>query len=627
MGQQQHANVATTTAGVVVVAGPDTARLGYQNHFESTSASGGQTNPIRGQQQQQQQQEDHVQLSSSSPSAAAVTLEKQQTRQVTPSTPTVHDKSMAQARYLYSTLTSNVTALLAATNSPVSAAAATTTTSSSSGSGNGSGSQTAAPRGPATAASTGGGASTTSGKTTSERPTTTTTTTTSASTSSSSPTIVHGLHRKQAQFVADRHQGAGILTIAHSNLNAPPSSPAVVSPSRLSAVPGAASGQVSPRTLSHALEVKSLGHKAASSSSGGGKQPKRRPDDDDDDSSSSSDSDQDEPAEGAQRRGSSSSSSTSSSVSFNDNLAGAATPSIVESTCADPTRRRSSQTSRSNSTDTQQLQQQQQLQPAMDPEMHALWAQGADLDTGNGNFIMATRRRRSVHAIHQAQLHQQAQALAVKQTPTASDRCYKIEEGRQEQRPAGGSRGSKLRDELRKLRSTSSIEEIRRTGQRTRLVSESQISRKSDPSVGLEEFQRSTTMGETSSDELLSSCRSPTREMDSEAGEFKLEESVVVEVVEEAEEDDDDDEQNEEEQPQLQLQQQPEDPDEAKRTFYLAELNLEYNLDDLESSSSLLANLFQWNFPIFELADHYGQSILSKLSYRIFYDSGFFDCK
>lgn len=66
------------------------------------------------------------------------------------------------------------------------------------------------------------------------------------------------------------------------------------------------------------------------------------------------------------------------------------------------------------------------------------------------------------------------------------------------------------------------------------------------------------------------------------------------------------------------------DEEEDSRLYELGD-GTQYNLDELESSSSMLADLFQWNYPIFELADNSGQSILSKLSYRIFFDSGFFD--
>lgn len=65
--------------------------------------------------------------------------------------------------------------------------------------------------------------------------------------------------------------------------------------------------------------------------------------------------------------------------------------------------------------------------------------------------------------------------------------------------------------------------------------------------------------------------------------------------------------------------------DEEQRIYYLSDT--EYELDELESNTSMLASLFDWNYPIFELHDRYGDSILSKLSYRIFFDSGFFDCK
>lgn len=469
----------------------------------------------------------------------------------------VHDKSMAQARYLYSTLTSNVSALLVASSQPSSSPAA--------------------------------------------RP---------AGSQSISPTRAHGVQRKQAQFVVDRQQRAAsklaIAPVAGTSPGATsgrraPSGAGQPGGSTCAEVDGPREGVATGRQPPIAISVPSRAGPARDrkGSSGG--------------ESSDADADDDErqgPGGGALAAAASRPDSPGRQRGAGrreESDGGVAAPSIVESACGDQ-RRRSSQISCSNSMDAAG---QQQLQPAMDPEMHALWAQGADLDTGNGNFIMATRRRRSVHATHQVQLHQQHQQQgAAKLTGAAnfgglismggeqvSSKCYKIDEQQRSgyATPTSGGAPSgelasgsarRLRDELRKLRSSGSIEEAPRAGQ----------SRHSEPSgaVSCELNELGAGAGASQAEHqagpLMVAGRQPS---EPGAAETQSEE---------------------------QHQQQQDG-----RIFYLADT--EYDLDELESGSTMLANLFQWNYPIFELAQCYGQSILSKLSYRIFFDSGFFDCK
>jgi len=518
-----------------------------------------QANPIR--------PPTHVPTSGPTPGASMAAAPASSSAQVSG----VNGKSMDQARYLYSTLTSNVTALLAASSASC-----------------------AAPKSP-------------------------------------SPTRALGVQRKQAQFV-DRRQRQGRELCG---ANKPAGGPA-------SLLPGALSGD------------SWLAAAGPSCRSAAGE---RRH------SSSSSDHDDDELGAGRAtadtgRRRTSSPLAGSEQAELDEEQVEAdaeeepllqlrsaqPTPSIVESQFAETGRRRSSQassqTSRSNSVDQEaakQLQQQMlanqqhQLQLAMDPAMHALRAQGADLDTGNGNFIMATRRRRSVHAIHQAQLHQlqQQQQLAKHSLGSSGEqsasRCYKIDElhgsgsagslvqGNREkcEGPVGVLGGSRdLKSELRKLRATSSIDEApseREPHQRSRFVSEPSKFFASSHQIGANLNESAALykqeLAEPDTDESRSS------------GEFESERLLGPKSP-----------------PILASSAQSEQTGELSkegrketRLYHLTDT--EYDLNELESGNSMLANLFDWNYPIFELAERYGRSILSKLSYRIFFDSGFFECK
>lgn len=323
-----------------------------------------------------------------------------------------------------------------------------------------------------------------------------------------------------------------------------------------------------------------------------------------------------------------------------EDLEVAQTPAIVETQHehVGALRRQShgSQTSRSSSVNIEMSGQavRQQLQPvSMDPAMHALWAQGADLDTGNGNFIMATRRRRSVHVVHQVQLahiqqqqqqqHQHQQQQQLQQQPQVT-KCFKIEEQTAAPAPtstsdlqaASGSRS--LRNELRKLRAACSIDEVPPsappTGKTSSMCSQARQST-------LDPIQ-ATPKTDTAQDRWAPAAPGEqpgvlqSETADSVAANLAKRErkQIAVQIMTGARGADED------------HNSQTSDCDEDNKRFYqLADTG--YDLDDLESSSTLLANLYDWNYPIFELAHQYGDSILSKLSYRIFFDSGFFDCK
>jgi len=371
---------------------------------------------------------------------------------------------------------------------------------------------------------------------------------------------------------------------------------------------------------------------------------------------------------------------------------GAWAPTIVESSCASLEQRRLSSQAAGRSASSEACPAGQfQLQPgAMDPEMHALWAQGADLDTGNGNFIMATRRRRSVHAIHQVQLHQQGLAgqLTGQLTgagqlagqpggqsalPGTRDKLHRkrssqlqaaAEEPRQPQwsgaqAPPVAPASTRLRDQLRKLRSSSSIDEAPRkrgrpadrlpgvsaqdqAAQEARSEPEEAAAacgarfaraRRSEPLIVAEQDEelddeeqldslqghalaasgpKSATSGLGPKPEVASFAPSSAASEREFAGKFggELDEELGEEFGEQLGEVSSEELVKEEE-------------EEEGRLFVLADA--QYDLDELESGSSMLARLYEWNYPIFELVDRYQQAILSKLSYRIFFDSGFFD--
>lgn len=69
-----------------------------------------------------------------------------------------------------------------------------------------------------------------------------------------------------------------------------------------------------------------------------------------------------------------------------------------------------------------------------------------------------------------------------------------------------------------------------------------------------------------------------------------------------------------------------ETPERPAREYKLAS-NVVFHFDELEAPVGPLAQLNEWNIPIFELSHSFGPLILSKLSYRIFLDSGFFESK
>lgn len=355
------------------------------------------------------------------------------------------------------------------------------------------------------------------------------------------------------------------------------------------------------------------------------------------------------------------------------------------------------------------LQQQQSLliQPSMDPAMHALWAQGADLDTGNGNFIMATRRRRSVHAIHQVQLHQIQQQQQQQQhhrhhlstmssgasqvsvdsglLGVAASKCYKIEE-RSGTTPSGSAspeaeQGAhrdvsadsiSVKKKLHKLRTSSSIDEQAAQGRASQKYrfqaggAEAVVNRGARISfggIGSNSAPLQTTtklpvtetsvLDDDSSRDNATTMTKNNKSVELVSPELEIIAATQVEaeiktdssrekqllyqkpgspsasksLFEEEEELEEEEEGIDEEKLDQQQQQAEEEQNEEdkQRVYYLSDT--EYELDELESNTSMLASLFDWNYPIFELHERYGDSILSKLSYRIFFDSGFFNCK
>lgn len=561
----------------------------------------------------------------------------------------VHDKSMAQARYLYSTLTSTTGALVAA-------AISSTAVSSSTSTGGGGGSQLHKKVMVEADTQTAKSSQTSNSEAANKTAT------------SKSPTRSVGLQRKQAQFVARIVERQQMQSIAASSTTGtgfrlPGQSLVGTGAANLAgtSAPSKSAGRDEP---SDSSDSEPDNHRQDEDKLGLGDEPeqrqrRKRPDELDDSQQA-------------------------------DDEAGdlVETPAIVELACEQ--RRRSSQTSRSVSIDTtsqqqQQQQQLQQLQPVMDPEMHALWAQGADLDTGNGNFIQATRRRRSVHAIHQVQLHQQlvsgninlgTSGQGAKQI-SASAAQRRLKQSRPDSSPGSVSSttttsGSgpapvvglapsdsrNFKDKLRKLRSSKSIEESNHhhlpPKSRARFVSDpvtgrltdrelnegdecerASSSRKSEPLIGskldemadeedkervhssssMSQHERSFAPPQTALQALEANQELAKRNrLDTEQTDYVEEMELDPELALVRSDDDDNEDKG---------AQHEDSSDDTRRVYFVRDA--EYDLDELESSSSMLAGLFQWNYPIFELAERYGQSILSKLSYRIFFDSGFFD--
>ena len=350
-----------------------------------------------------------------------------------------HDKSMAQARYLFSTLTSNAGALLAAALSgqqqPAAAAAAqekaeakTTAPSQQQPGATSASAQGASESG--TREAKGGQSSSSSSSQPPRQPSG------PVATSPSRPA------RKQAQFVAaELRAKLAIATGAttSTSTSTSPTGPALrLGPESWPTRPTSAGAEPAKRQqASSEAQAKPSSARgplcARGSSSGPSSSSSASECDGDGDGDGDGPLDRPRPlapGRGRRRRRSGGSKSHSTSDSqdeeeeqlseSNDRVGVWGAPAIVESACEQ--RRRSSQSSRSVSQEVASAAHNappigqsnsgagKQLRPqpnSMDPAMHALWAQGADLDTGNGNFIMATRRRRSVHAIHQVQLHQQ----------------------------------------------------------------------------------------------------------------------------------------------------------------------------------------------------------------------------
>lgn len=638
-----------------------------------------------------------------------------------PTTASVHDKSMAQARYLYSTLTNNAGALLAASSTTASKAA-----------------------------------------------------------QSPSPTRVHGVQRKQAQFV-DRQQRqaarAGGLPSAGTEAGQGSDQPLTKhheqqlisledndnvgkeeKPLRSSSPPSDREAKDEWKetrkqkrkrltsTKSEVVRTGAGGHEFGSSSSssdddgdrdqGDFSFMKNKREKEDDNAFDDEDEELGPLPELSQSRKSSSGKTTTTMANDNEQQTQRVTPSIVESQfySTDNQRRdsKTSATSRSNSISFDASPQQLQPSNTMDPAMHALWAQGADLDTGNGNFIVATRRRRSVHAVHQ--LHQQQQQLQQLQqqnrnllnaTATASaasgettSKCYKIDERSSSRDSSTGFGGSgadirssfggliqkeqqqqrRLKRELRKLRATSSIDEAstymgdgetpmtRNQRQSSGILKRKQLNNNNNKSSS-RFVSKSATKSKSASCFVSSLQNKPTTTTQisaeddddvyydkpttsaankeiSKSTDMKEEKSSGNLIKEQyyhkedyhnddddddgdQDEDEDDDEVDDEREPGIEVEDDEDDEEEldageeeanefenensnerkdkGERFYYLSDA--EYDVDELESSTSLLASLFDWNYPIFELHERYGDTILSKLSYRIFYDSGFFECK
>lgn len=311
----------------------------------------------------------------------------------------------------------------------------------------------------------------------------------------------------------------------------------------------------------------------------------------------------------------------------------------------------------------------------LDPAMHALRAQGADLDTGNGNFIMANRRRRSVH---QVQLHQQIQLqqhqqlgqqqpailkaqmtlaslhhpssilkVASKRIPLVSNRLglkqqqqhhHQQQQQREQLISEEAPGGSWELAPARSLRAASSIDEASRQVQAAQDLSLSRPRFVSEPAKYFEEQQEQAALtgrfpvawfgpealgGPSPSPtmKIVSSCANISKGQLDESLESPSQHSV-------GRGSDHSYKSRGTESPQTSspVSPLPDSGTRRSRTYRLSD-EICYDLDELESPVGLLANLYEWNYPIFELSSECGDSILSKLSYRIFLDSGFFDSK
>lgn len=373
----------------------------------------------------------------------------------------------------------------------------------------------------------------------------------------------------------------------------------------------------------------------------------------------------------------------------------------------------------------------------LDPAMHALRAQGADLDTGNGNFIMANRRRRSVHQVQLSQqihqIHQQQQreqhliqpqqqqhsqgsqqfpilktqmTLASLHYPSSSmirasgkrvsigsqNRFSFKQQQHQQQRTqliseepnSDKQHDSEASEQIRSLRAATSIDESAiRTSEifpealsRPRFVSEpakyfeEQQDRTDQLSgsfpIGLfgtsltpttsASSQRPTTSGAalltaTSSGpskldgslERMDEAQELSTKTTTASSELRRDPSSLSNKESENIKDEDDDTEvvvvsdstkrpadltnNSQMVASLEISETLSPVQSPKfREYKLNDMTI-YDLDELESPVGLLASLSEWNYPIFELHSAYGDSVLSKLSYRIFLDSGFFESK
>lgn len=449
----------------------------------------------------------------------------------------VHDKSMAQARYLYSTLTSNAAALLVAS---------------------------AAPQSP-------------------------------------SPTRSHAVQRKQAQFV-DRHQRQGRLGAPATEIRAvgvPSPCPEESGESGHSSAASSGRRQARPGQLTAANFSE-----PDSSDSDDQAEARKRP----------------AHREQSARGGIGRESTNQSEDEFRDKIS-QRPPSIVESQYESQRRfsgHSSTHTSRSESLNMDS--QLQQVAPAMDPATHALWAQGAELDTGNGNFIMATRRRRSMHAIHQVQLHQiQQQQLQLQQNqPHTKHLSIGSFQSCSEQAQTSSSNKSSFgmhdSDKMPEMSASSLVFPVSRT-----LKSE------------MRKLRTASSIDECPAERLSDRCprggadsvHSKRLSLTTISQRDKF--SVEPDTSNKLDDSDDSSEAKLDEQQSDGSQEKRDEEKNESRRYYLTDTD--YDLDELEANNSLLANLYEWNFPIFELHQQYSDSILSKLSYRIFYDSGFFECK
>lgn len=378
---------------------------------------------------------------------------------------------------------------------------------------------------------------------------------------------------------------------------------------------------------------------------------------------------------------------------------------------------------------THRQQQQAQLlqEHSLDPAMHALRAQGADLDTGNGNFIMANRRRRSVHQVQfqqqqqhfQLQLHQHQHSSSFSKKLTRLGMSQDQQSSQEQQRNlalsnrmlrqadklfASGASGAALiatkalRRQFDKLRTANSIDEGASSGRaRERIlsnrprfvsepankyISEQQSIMTQTDSLELDEslerdlasiadncvFSRQSSqqhpiMSLEPKQSIASSLGLNSPNEEDEEREFELLQQQQRKLLRDLESEDNklDEEHFSNEQAQfaknlatkfsksslekLNANMTPAQRNDINyehkighqdsiglvkmapvRRYELAP-DLVYDFDQLEAPHGLLANLYQWNYPIFELAQEYGQSILSRLIYRIFLDSGFFESK